>query len=907
MYTTHFGFDSKPFKSKDPKDFYHNANFDTACADILDGIRERRGFIILTGEAGIGKTFVLRRCMAEADDIRFVLLNNANLDFSDLINYLCGALQLTATHSNTEQQGQRLLEALAAGARRNQTTALLIDDAHYMRTDALCRLWEFVAVPLLPSQRLQVVLAGLPEIEGKLRQPDLQLVQDSIQVRCRLERLSDSEIGPFIAHQFQVAGREGGDLLSPEVIERIVAYCQGAPRAIAMLCDAILLLASLGSDHRVTPELVDEAARDSFLGERSKRPITATSVDHPHPVSAATPAMAGDADLELGLPDLDFAFDFDLDQTVVSPPPTVAIPTFEWDPTTVIDPEPAVEPNPVPLVVVQEPAPAVVLPTSPPLRAFSQLLEEAVAKQDRHDARDRAALHFFHHGYLRLLQGASRARLTECEWRLARLAQIQQPILVMLAIAMRATPGPGGVLCALLINPSWWQYREIRLRVRSSDLVLANGGQADSLRLLGGRDAHPVYLEFHGVSAGSVQAGLRLEIDLCDHRGEWCAYTSQRKIRLNLPLQRERGPDSGKEPISEPRSDHFWPELEAIDHHATAGSWLFNEYGATAPAITSDLASTLPLELEADTERTQRLNIIAKPTLDRGTPLTRALLLSSNPTHAPARIELVSRPFIVLGRYNAVTGMGFGDFALGFAPKYNRISRLHSVICALGDQLALMPASNQGHTYTGRNGARLERGRWELLDADDVLDICGLYRLRLTLGWDHKSDGESPNWDPTESRDKFGRYLLDLVDELQQRDPRVTTDDLQAQLRNRYSNLLRIQEQMAVVNGVGNPGSLLYARFDREDETIQQVVHYYLPKWLPLGSAPQAGLRITATGVAPQHAELLFRDGLYWIQNLTDPGLVRVGCHGLDTHEAVALETGDVLGIGAARFTFEAY
>jgi len=372
-------------------------------------------------------------------------------------------------------------------------------------------------------------------------------------------------------------------------------------------------------------------------------------------------------------------------------------------------------------------------------------------------------------------------------------------------------------------------------------------------------------------------------------------------------LQRERGPDSGKEPISEPRSDHFWPELEAIDHHATAGSWLFNEYGATAPAITSDLASTLPLELEADTERTQRLNIIAKPTLDRGTPLTRALLLSSNPTHAPARIELVSRPFIVLGRYNAVTGMGFGDFALGFAPKYNRISRLHSVICALGDQLALMPASNQGHTYTGRNGARLERGRWELLDADDVLDICGLYRLRLTLGWDHKSDGESPNWDPTESRDKFGRYLLDLVDELQQRDPRVTTDDLQAQLRNRYSNLLRIQEQMAVVNGVGNPGSLLYARFDREDETIQQVVHYYLPKWLPLGSAPQAGLRITATGVAPQHAELLFRDGLYWIQNLTDPGLVRVGCHGLDTHEAVALETGDVLGIGAARFTFEAY
>ena len=169
MYTSHFGFDSKPFKSKDPKDFYRNTNLDAACADILDGIRERRGFILLTGEAGIGKTFVLRRCMAEADDIRFVLLNNANLDFPDLLNYLCNALELPAAHLNTEQQGQRLLDALVMCARRNQIIALLIDDAHHLRASALCRLWEFVEVPSLPTQRLQVVLAGLPEIEGKLR------------------------------------------------------------------------------------------------------------------------------------------------------------------------------------------------------------------------------------------------------------------------------------------------------------------------------------------------------------------------------------------------------------------------------------------------------------------------------------------------------------------------------------------------------------------------------------------------------------------------------------------------------------------------------------------------------------------------------------------------------------------
>lgn len=905
MYTSHFGFDSKPFKSKDPKDFYRNTNLDAACADILDGIRERRGFILLTGEAGIGKTFVLRRCMAEADDIRFVLLNNANLDFPDLLNYLCNALELPAAHLNTEQQGQRLLDALVMCARRNQTIALLIDDAHHLRASALCRLWEFVEVPSLPTQRLQVVLAGLPEIEGKLRQPDLQLIQDGIEVRCRLERLSNLETGLFIAHQFKVAGLEVGDLLSPPVIDRIAMHSQGELRAIAMLCDAILLFASLESNQRITPELVDDVARDCFLGARSQRPVAETQAPR-HPVSVTAAPMSG-ADFELDLPDLDFTFDFDPAQAAVGESPAIEIPAIELEPATAMILEPLVRQASAPLAAIPELIPEAALPASPPLRAFAQLLEEAVAKQDRHDVRDRAALRFFHYGYLRLLRGASRARLTECEWRLARLAQTQQPVLIMLAAALRA-PGSSGVLCALLINPTWWQYREIRLQARSPDLSFANDGRAVSLRLLGGRDAHPVYLEFHHMGgAGATQAGLRLEIDLRDHRGEWQAYVSRREIRLDLPLRRESGRDMGRMPAAEAHPDSFWPEPEGAENDAAAGAWLLNESGAAAPVITSSLASTLPLELEADAERTQRLHAATVQTLVRGTPLTRALLLSADPAQAPARIELVSRPFMVLGRYNTATGMGFGDFALGFVPKYNRISRLHGVICALGDQLALMPASNQGYTYTGRNGVRLERGRWEFLDAGDVLEICGLYRLRLTLGWDHRGERDPPGWDPAESRDKFGHYLLDLVDELQQRDPRANTDETQAQIRSRYLNLLRMQERVATMNGVGSPGALLYARFEREDEAGQQVVHYYLPKWLSLGSDPQSGLRINAAGVAPQQAELLLRDGMYWIQNLAGPGSVRVGCHGLETHEAIALEAGDVLGIGSARFTFEAY
>ena len=324
------------------------------------------------------------------------------------------------------------------------------------------------------------------------------------------------------------------------------------------------------------------------------------------------------------------------------------------------------------------------------------------------------------------------------------------------------------------------------------------------------------------------------------------------------------------------------------------------------------MAFTLPLELTVDDERTHRLRAAvaaARQALGRGTALNRALLLGADSTQAPTRIELVSRPLIVLGRYNPATGVGFGDFALGFVPKYTRISRLHAAICALGDQLALMPASDQGRAYTGKNGQRLTRGQWRLLEANDTLDICGLYRLKLTLAWDRSGErGPLPDWDPREPRDKFGRYLLDLVEVLRRCDQHVGNEAARAELGNRYVKLMTMQDRVAELNGVGNPGALLYARFERDDAAAsRQVVHYYVPKWLSLGSSPQAGLRITADGVAPVHAELLFRGGMYWIQNLAGPGSVRVGCHGLATNEALALEPGDVVNVGAARFEFEAY
>jgi len=549
--------------------------------------------------------------------------------------------------------------------------------------------------------------------------------------------------------------------------------------------------------------------------------------------------------------------------------------------------------------------------SSPP-GGFAQLLDEVAAKLDRGDARDREALRYFRNRYQRLLQGDEPTRLYEFERRIDRLTETQQPVFVGLATTVNPSRGQDGVLCALLINPTWWLYREIRLRLRSTDLVFANDGQIPPMRLLDGRDAQPAYLSYRCPRADLTQTTLWLELDLCDHRGEWHAYDSRFEIRLDFSSRASGNPGEGTA-VGIGQHDRFWPEPPAVASNRVSGAWLLADGGDAGRR------RCRPFSLHLAAGTGGRLGACRQPTYRhrtcaRSRYLADAGLVAgcrSDPGAGPHRTGVAPvhdlRPsqfyrWHGIRRFHPGSGTGFGDFTLGFVPKYTRISRLHCVVCALGDQLTLMPASDRGYTYTGRNGRRLERGRWEMLETGDMLEVCDLYRLKLVLAWDRKWEQSSPAWDPQPPREKFGRYLLDLIDVLRKRDQQGGADELRIALRNRYLNLLRVQDRVAQLNGVGNPGALLYARFEREDRARQQIAHFYVPKWLSLGSSPEAGLRIDAEDVRPRHAELLFRDGMYWIQNLADPGTVRIGHHGLATNEVLALEAGDVLRIGTAQY-----
>lgn len=384
MSTDHQKFDNQPFQAKDSSRFYHNATLDAACTAILNGIRTQQGLMLLIGEAGLGKTQMLHRCTAEADDIHFILLNDPQLDFPSILNHLSISLGLPDARLDVEQQSSFLWDALAAYASRGQVVALLIDDAHQLRVDVLRRLWDFVETgSVVAGQRLQVVLAGLPEIEGKLRQPELRPLQESLHIRYRLERLTESETSLFLAHQIRAAGHADSNRLSPGIIKRFVEYGQGVPRAITLRCDTVLLFASLQTEHEITVALVDEAARSCFLSDQAE-PSAA-------PVDASLPAAPADSDeFDFLGPDLNMGFDFPSEWPTASPP-SVAVPVKAESVSATAPAQPLMAAQPADTADGLSPAapeatspPASAVPLS--LRSFMQLLDEVAAKQDHKDA-----------------------------------------------------------------------------------------------------------------------------------------------------------------------------------------------------------------------------------------------------------------------------------------------------------------------------------------------------------------------------------------------------------------------------------------------------------------------------------------------------------------------------------------
>lgn len=273
MYKTFFGLTRNPFDlTPDPTCFVSTKRHNEALAALYYGIRSHKGFVVITGEVGTGKTLLLRcllRLLKQSRDISYAYLFNPRLSSMEFLEYILADFGIAASGKNKSELLLGLGEFLLARGTKKLTTVLILDEAHHLSEELLEEVRLLSNLETTDDKLLQIVLAGQPELDEKLDSPSLRQLKQRVALRAQLEALKLDETREYITRRLQTAGApaNGQTIFSAETIANVYRYSQGLPRVINTLCENGLMAAYARSSTRVSPEMIDEVAEQFRLGE----------------------------------------------------------------------------------------------------------------------------------------------------------------------------------------------------------------------------------------------------------------------------------------------------------------------------------------------------------------------------------------------------------------------------------------------------------------------------------------------------------------------------------------------------------------------------------------------------------------------------------------------------------------
>jgi general secretion pathway protein A len=268
MYNSFFGFSESPFSlSPDPAFLYRSAQHEEALANLIYGVRSRKGFIVLTGEVGTGKTTMLEclRDYLDSEQIEFAFLFNSRLTPDQFFEMIAYDFDLQCDRKSKTDVLFALNALLIEQAERGRTAVLIIDEAHNLEWDVLEEIRLLGNLENRQGKLLQIVLAGQPELDRKLDAPNLRQLKQRIVLRCSLNALTREETHQYIEARLLKAGIAGQTIFPPEIIDEIQHRSRGIPRLINSICDNLLVTAYAMEVRVVSLAMLDEVCRDMRL------------------------------------------------------------------------------------------------------------------------------------------------------------------------------------------------------------------------------------------------------------------------------------------------------------------------------------------------------------------------------------------------------------------------------------------------------------------------------------------------------------------------------------------------------------------------------------------------------------------------------------------------------------------
>jgi general secretion pathway protein A len=266
MYEEFYGFKELPFNvTPDPRFLYRSKSHRDALAYITYGIFQKKGFIAVTGEVGVGKTTVVNAFVdlfQPSLEVAFVF--STKFPFDQLLYLLCKDYGLDVDGMNKAQMLLRLNEYLIRQYEQNRSTVVIIDEAHNLSTEVLEELRMLSNLETRSQKLLQIMLVGQPELESILNMNDMRQLRQRIPGICRISVLDRDEVKQYLKFRIDVvkSANNGGPYFTEDSYDEIYHYSGGIPRLINILCDRVLLIGYVSNSRTIDGRVIREGVRD---------------------------------------------------------------------------------------------------------------------------------------------------------------------------------------------------------------------------------------------------------------------------------------------------------------------------------------------------------------------------------------------------------------------------------------------------------------------------------------------------------------------------------------------------------------------------------------------------------------------------------------------------------------------